>query len=345
MRCGYLLTSRRRDVFWGDPIRSTETNSLHGESAIKVMKIKSNFTFLYMPEDHAEMRQMRISRRAFLLTSLTLICLLAMATFYVVGLWRGSSWLPGGSALLLENHRLVTEIGHLEKQIDLLRDDLTEVYRLQELLSVAVDLDPLDPSVWEAGVGGRAPLHLPAEDVPPDQKFGHLKDLELELDKLLRQARIQHQGYQALIDTLAARDQVRKHIPSIRPVDTGWLSSGFGKRRDPFTDKLAYHHGIDFSVPSGTPIRVTADGVVTTVKHERGFGKVIKIDHDNEIVTVYAHLSKILVKKGQTVKRGDIIAESGRSGRVTAPHLHYEVRVNNRRVNPLPFILDSFATR
>lgn len=309
------------------------------------MKIKKSFTFLYMPDDHAEVRQMRISRRAFLATAVALTFLLVLAAFYVAGLWSGSSWLPGGSALLLENQHLVVEIGHMEEQIGLLRKDLVEVYRLQELVSIAVDLDPIDPDVWEAGVGGRAVLTMPQEELPPDRNLSRLGQLEQELDKLLRQARIQHQGYQALLDTLAARDIAREHIPSIRPVDTGWLSSGFGKRQDPFTGKLAYHHGLDFSVPSGTAIRTTAAGVVTTVKHERGFGKVIKVDHGNRIVTVYAHLSQALVKKGQTVKRGEIIGESGKTGRVTAPHLHYEIRVNNRRVNPLPFILDSYATR
>jgi murein DD-endopeptidase MepM/ murein hydrolase activator NlpD len=309
------------------------------------MKINRRFTFLYMPEDDAQIRQVRISRVAFIATGASLICLLAVGAFYVIGLWQGSSWVPGGSVLMRENARLATRIGQLEEQISYLRSDLAQVYRLHEVVSVAVDLDPLDPNVWEAGIGGRTPLTLPQEGVPSSQNLDRLTILETELDKLLRQAKIQHQGYRALLDTLAARDQERRHMPSIRPVDTGWLSSGFGKRKDPFTDKLSYHHGLDFSIPIGTPVRTTADGIVRAARNERGFGKVVKIDHGNGIMTIYAHLSQIHVEKGQQVMRGDIIAKSGNSGRVTAPHLHYEVRVRERRVNPLPFILDSYATR
>ncbi len=309
------------------------------------MNLRRKSTFLYLPDDETQTRQVRISHLVFLGSAAALLSLLALAALFVVGLWQGSSWLPGGSVLMKENSRLTARIGQLEEQITLLRSDLAEVYRLHEVVSIAVDLDPLDPNVWEAGVGGRAPLTLPHEDIPSSRSLDRLFKLEIELDKLLRQARIQHLGYQALLDTLAARDQQRQHLPSIRPVDTGWLSSGFGKRKDPFTEKLTYHHGLDFSIPVGTPVRSTADGVVTMIKRERGFGNVIKIDHGNQIVTVYAHLSEILVEKGQRIQRGEIVAKSGKSGRVTAPHLHYEVRVRDRQVNPLPFILDSYATR
>lgn len=309
------------------------------------MRLKKSFTFLYMPEDHSRVRQVRIRSAAFVLTVIGLVGLVALAAFYLVGLWRGSSWLPGGSVLVRENARLTSRIGHLEEQISLLRADLAEVYQVQELVSVAVGLDPLNPAVWEAGIGGRRPPPSLVVGLSPAAKEGELASLETELDKMLRQARIQHQGYRALLDTLAAQAEARDHIPSIRPIDTGWLSSGFGKRADPFTGKLTYHHGLDFSAPNGTPVRATADGVISAVKHERGFGRLIKIDHGQKVVTLYAHLSRQQVKKGQRVVRGQLIGATGKSGRVTAPHLHYEVRVNDRRVNPLPFILDSYAAR
>jgi murein DD-endopeptidase MepM/ murein hydrolase activator NlpD len=309
------------------------------------MRLKRQFTFLYMPDDHSQVRQIRISPVAFMASAAGLIALIVVAAFYLIGLYRGMSWLPGGSHLIRENTHLSVKIDRLESQIAILRSDLSDIYELQEILSTAVDLDPLDPTIWEAGVGGRGPLTgtQPAGFSP--QSVDRLAALESELAKLLRQARIQHQGYQALLDTLAARADEREHLPSIRPVDIGWLSSGYGKRPDPFTGKLAYHHGLDYSIPVGTPVRVTADGVVATVKQERGFGRIIKIDHGNHLSTLYAHLSRPLVKKGQLVKRGDVIAESGKSGRCTAPHLHYEVRLNDRHVNPLNYILDSYATR
>ncbi|MFH1843630.1 MAG: M23 family metallopeptidase [bacterium] len=309
------------------------------------MPFKRNLTFLYMPDDHSRVRQVRVPRLAFLLSCLALGCLLTMCALFLVGVWQGASWFPGGSVLLRENTRLVSQIGRLEQKIAVLRGDLAEVYRVQEMVSLAAGIDPLDPNVWEAGVGGRTPLTVSLSGLSPDAEPGQIALLEQELDKMLRQARIQHEGYLAMLDTLAGRGAARQHLPSIRPVDIGWLSSGFGKRPDPFTAKHSFHHGIDFSIPNGTPIRATAAGIVTAVKQVRGFGRLVQIDHGNRIETLYAHLSQPLVKKGQQVERGDIIAESGQTGRVTAPHLHYEVRVNGRRVNPLPFILDSYATR
>jgi murein DD-endopeptidase MepM/ murein hydrolase activator NlpD len=90
-------------------------------------------------------------------------------------------------------------------------------------------------------------------------------------------------------------------------------------------------------------VRVTGDGTVLAVQTQRGFGKVVKIDHGNGVTTVYAHLDRTLVKKGDTVARGDVIGNSGNSGRSSAPHLHYEVRIGDRPVNPISYILDSYA--
>lgn len=309
------------------------------------MRIKRHYTFLYMPDKTAETRPMRISRWVFLASTAGLSVLMGVAVLYLVGLWQGSSWLPGGGRLARENAELLGQISRLEKQVDVLRGDLATVYDLQQMLARAMDLDPLDPDIWEAGVGGRTPLAKASLELGPSVSETRLASLETELDKLVRQARIQHEGYQALLDTLARRADDLDHVPSIRPVDTGWVSSGFGKRTDPFTGVLAYHHGLDFSVPTGTPVRATAAGVVSVVKSERGFGRVVMVDHGNRIITVYAHLSRSLVKKGQRVARGEVIAESGKTGRTTAPHLHYEVRMAGRKVNPQPFILDAYAAR
>ena len=123
------------------------------------------------------------------------------------------------------------------------------------------------------------------------------------------------------------------------------MSSRFGFRTDPFTDKQTFHRGLDLCVPIGTPVRVTGQGVVLAAQTQRGFGRVVKVDHGNGVVTIYAHLSEALVKKGDQVSRGDIIAKSGNSGRSSAPHLHYEIRIGDRPVNPLSYILDSYATR
>jgi murein DD-endopeptidase MepM/ murein hydrolase activator NlpD len=313
------------------------------------MKLKKAYTFLYMPEDHGPTRQVRVPRWAIVSVLAASVFALGLAGLYLVSLQTGSGWRPGGSPLVRQNLSLNQHISGLENQVADLREEIEQVYDVQALLASAVDMEPLDEEVFAAGVGGRGHLEFAAAEVPGLDNLLPRNDdvdqLDRQLDQLLRQARIQRQGYQAIIDTLNRRDVVRGCIPSIRPTDTGWLSSRFGFRKDPFTGKQTFHRGLDFSVPTGTDVRVTAGGTVVGVQQQRGLGKVIKVDHGNDVVTVYAHLDKILVKKGTRVERGAVIAKSGNSGRSTAPHLHYEIRVQGRSVNPISYILDSYASR
>lgn len=313
------------------------------------MKLKKVYTFLYMPEDHGPSRQLKVPRWTILLSCGVAVFLVSLSVLYGVSVKSGTGWLPGGSTLRQENMTLVTQIDHLQGQVGELRDEMDQTYEMHNLVATAVDLRPLDEETFAAGVGGRGPLNFTDVEIPGQDLSGILQsdfsDLGKEVDLMVRQAKIQRQGYQAMLDTLMARQDVRAKIPSIRPTDIGWVSSRFGMRNDPFTGKGRFHHGLDFSVPTGTDIRVTGDGVIVMVQQQRGLGKVIKVDHGNSVVTVYAHLDRMDVKKGDTVIRGQVIGKSGNTGRSTAPHLHYEIRVQGRSVNPVPYILDSYASR
>jgi len=125
--------------------------------------------------------------------------------------------------------------------------------------------------------------------------------------------------------------------PSIWPVD-GRLMGAFGERTDPFSGEGAFHKGVDISAPTGTPIRATADGIVVFAQMENGYGRIIKIDHGDGMQTFYAHLSRFYVQAGQDVRRGEVIGAVGTSGRVTAAHLHYEVRLGGAPVNPYRYL-------
>ncbi len=135
--------------------------------------------------------------------------------------------------------------------------------------------------------------------------------------------------------------QWQTHIrPSLWPVE-GRLVSGFGGRTDPFSGEGAIHSGVDLQAPTGTPVRVAADGIVEHADWEGGYGRLIIVDHGNGVQTYYGHLSRFDVVPGQEVRRGDVIGRSGGSGRVTSPHLHYEVRMGGTPVNPYPFLARS----
>ena len=128
-------------------------------------------------------------------------------------------------------------------------------------------------------------------------------------------------------------------VPADKPIKTGAFTSGYGTRSDPFRGSAAMHSGIDLAGPVGTPIYATADGVVSEAGwNSGGYGNLIKIDHGRGIETRYAHLSKVNVRAGEKVKRGDLIGKMGSTGRSTGSHLHYEVRIDGRAVNPVPFM-------
>ena len=128
-------------------------------------------------------------------------------------------------------------------------------------------------------------------------------------------------------------------VPSDKPVKTAAFTSGYGVRSDPFQGRAAMHAGIDLAGATGTPIYATADGVITDAGYNNGgYGNLIKIDHGRGIETRYGHLSKMAVYAGQRVKRGEMIGRMGSTGRSTGSHLHYEVRIDGRAVNPVPFM-------
>jgi len=131
-------------------------------------------------------------------------------------------------------------------------------------------------------------------------------------------------------------------VPTMWPVN-GVLLSRFGERTDPFSGEGAIHPGVDISAPVGTPVHATADGIIGRAEYYGGYGKLIVIDHGNGMSTRYGHLSRYNVVPGQEVRRGEIIAYSGATGRVTAPHLHYEVRMGGSAINPHPYLTRSAA--
>jgi murein DD-endopeptidase MepM/ murein hydrolase activator NlpD len=140
---------------------------------------------------------------------------------------------------------------------------------------------------------------------------------------------------------LAEQERVLASTPTVAPA-MGLITDGFGRRKDPFTGRLAFHRGLDLSARRGTPIKAPADGIVVYAGRNGGLGRTVRLSHDFGFTTVYGHLDKISVEPGQQVHRGQELGLMGNSGRSTGPHLHYEVHVEGKAVNPLYYILDAF---
>jgi len=165
-----------------------------------------------------------------------------------------------------------------------------------------------------------------------------VRDFSHSLDKLALQLEDREQQLSVIETLLMSRNLRQEVIPSGRPVKHGWLSSPYGKRTDPFNGKTEFHPGIDFAGKLGTKIMAVASGVVTWAGSRYGYGNMVEIDHGNGYSTRYGHAEKLLVKVGQTVKKGQPIALMGSTGRSTGPHVHFEVRIHGRTVNPARFL-------
>ncbi len=137
---------------------------------------------------------------------------------------------------------------------------------------------------------------------------------------------------------MSALERGLNEIPQVMPADMRSISSGFGYRRDPFTGRAAMHRGLDFRGPRGAPIHAAAAGRVSFVGYKSGYGRVVEISHGNGMMTRYAHMSRATTRVGQEVAAGDEIGKIGNTGRSTGPHLHFEVHINGRAVNPRPFL-------
>ncbi|MFW5944690.1 MAG: M23 family metallopeptidase, partial [Bacteroidota bacterium] len=154
-------------------------------------------------------------------------------------------------------------------------------------------------------------------------------------------------SFDLVIEEARNKEKMLTRIPAIQPVsikDYGRISDYFGKRRDPFTGKVRMHNGMDFTGPIGADIYATGKGVIEKAGYSAyGYGKEVVIDHGYGYKTIYAHLDEINVEKGDTVSRGKVIGTLGNTGRSTGPHLHYEIRKNNRAVNPFHYYFDDIT--
>ena len=238
-----------------------------------------------------------------------------------------SADLSRSSRLQHENARLARELGELHGRLTMLSDTMVRISQRDARIRVLANLEPIDPQVQAAGIGGPT--------LAPRNSDG----IRVDLDGLIRRANLLASSYKEATDSLAGHAQRLAATPSIMPTQ-GWLTSAFAAMREhPILHIMRPHEGIDITAPMGSPIEAPAAGIVTDAGWESGYGNTVTIDHGYGIVTKFAHASKLLVKTGQRVSRGQRIALVGNTGLATGPHLHYEVHVNGRPVDPLRYVL------
>ena len=254
---------------------------------------------------------------------------------------------PSERMLQAENKQQRLQLEHLGEEIDRLGAVLANVQERDAYAHRMIfGMEPIDADVWEGGVGG----HEVYDDLRQYKYSGDLMvEMRRKVDRLKHQLNLQSRSLDSI--TMMAKDKelMLASIPSIKPIRSDKLNrgikllSGFGMRIHPVHKVRKMHWGIDFSAPSKTPIQATGAGKVTFAGYKSGYGNCVEIDHGFGYVTLYAHMSKIEVKRGEKVARGQMIGRVGSTGTSTAPHCHYEITLRGKKVDPIQYCLDGLT--
>jgi len=264
----------------------------------------------------------------------------------VIGMWARQLALVEVDALSSTNGVLQEEnasyraaTGALTTQIESLQSAINELgIRANMDPASAAALEKLPANVRNRAEGGTSVASASAMSTSslslPENTFSILRDVLKSLE-----------GHLSIVRrNVERRESLMNATPSIWPIH-GWLSAGYGKRRDPFTGQPDFHPGLDISAERGTPIHATAAGTVEFAAHNGDYGNLIVVNHGYGLVTRYGHLSRFSTRPGQKVKRGDVLGYVGATGRATGAHLHYEVLANGKLVNPLQLLVGKQSER
>ncbi len=246
---------------------------------------------------------------------------------------------------------LKRELSQMKFQYEVLNDKLNHIVAVMDdiqdrddnIYRVIFEAEPIPSSIRKAGFGG-------TDRYAKLEGYRHssvLIETTEKLDKITSQLVVQSKSFDDVFEMAKNKSKFLSAMPAIQPVsnkDLKRLSSFYGYRMDPFYKVMKFHEGVDFSAPTGTEIYSTGDGKVIKIrKSKRAYGNSVLIDHGFGYETFYAHCEDILVKKGQKVKRGQVIATVGNTGKSTAPHLHYEVKKSGKAINPINFFFNDIT--
>lgn len=303
---------------------------------------KRRWTIVVVPQGSSATKIIEVSN-----TALKLVGSLAMAAFVLVLLLgyatvHRSINVARADRLERENTQLAADLDQLSGRVSTLTETLAALEQQDTKLRLLANLDPIDPQVHAAGIGGPRPPE--GSGTESSELLGRTGMVRVNLNALIRRANLLASSFREAGDSLTLHADRLAATPSIMPT-SGWLSSAFSRMRaHPILHTARPHEGIDVTAPMGAPIEAPANGTVTQSGWEAGYGNTVVIDHGYGIVTKFAHASRILVRKGEKVTRGELIAQVGNTGLSTGPHLHYEVHVNGRPVDPRRYILPAVVT-
>lgn len=294
--------------------------------------------------------KVEVSLKERILKAVGFLCAIVVSGFlFTLLVWKLFPS-PQEKVLLSEISAQNQQIQFYKENTELMSSALTTLYdRDKNIHRMVLEMDPIDDAVWNGGVGGSERY----ADLMEFSNSGKLMaDVNQKIGKLKRQLVMQSKSLDEIEHKAKDKEEMLAAIPSIKPIRADKLNrgvkllSGFGMRLHPIHKVRKMHTGIDFSAPKGTPIQSTGNGKVVKVeKISTGYGHNIIIDHGYGYKTLYGHMSRFDVKKGDIVKRGQQIGLVGSTGGSTAPHCHYEVIYKNEKVNPINYVLDGLLPK
>ena len=300
---------------------------------------KKHLTLMVIPHSEDRVREFGLSWALIWGACAILIFCFAALIYYGVGYYIRLNREAQFATIEAENHALMTQIKTVDANMDQLKQRLNELDTRDRQLRQMANLQPAGHEAARSGAEGFDGSEVRGETAGSGSM---VQKVNVDLDHLLREADRVKGSFDEVATKLDRDSELRNRTPSISPVRTSeaWLSSGFGYRSDPFTGDREMHAGLDICSQPGAPIMATADGVVLERREDAQFGRCVVLHHKDGLETLYGHMQRFAVESGQKVKRGQVIGYVGRTGRATAPHVHYGVRQNGRWVNPLPYILE-----
>ena len=288
-------------------------------------------------ESEDNVRQWHLNREQYI-AMVSAIAILLGAFIFISAEYLGNHLYEKRLHKIKNNYVTITKnLQILKERLNEIDENVNQIEEKDLAIRSYAGMPELDQEIRKLGIGGRSIESAKVFDNFAPVINKELATLELDVEKLSREVNLELNSYSSIYEKV--QEDIRRiaMIPSIRPVEEGYLNSTFGYRNDPIDNVKRFHQGQDITVKTGTPIYAPADGIVKRAYYAGGFGNHIKLQHGAGYTTLYAHLSKIKVKHGQKVKRGDIIGLTGNTGRSTAPHLHYEIHHNGKPQNPLDY--------
>lgn len=297
--------------------------------------------YIIVSEKDTGVRNYHFSRKfAFIAIGISVLSI-STVLFFTANALTGVMYKTKMNNLRSSYEHLSETLTSLQNQLDNVSGEVGVIEEKDQAIRTYAGLPQIDQDVRKLGVGG-TDFKVNAIDDIPNDITNRITEIEMNVNALSRKVKLELNSYNNLYDVVRNHSDNLKFVPSIRPVQSGYINSGYGYRKDPFNGNTRFHYGLDIAVNVGTKVYAPADGKIKFAGNQGGFGRVVKIDHSNGYRTIFAHLSKINVKPGAKVKRGDFIALTGKSGRTVGPHLHYEVHQYGAPQNPLDYFFSGY---